>query len=83
MFSSSLVLLSCFLSSLVFARPGVSAQCPSSSCTAYDINSAKSNKSTCVRSDGTTGCVIGALWNGSILYCTPNPTRYPKYANGC
>lgn len=58
-------------------------QCPVSTCTAFDMNNPKS-KNKCIRTDGTTGCIISSIWSGNILvYCTPDIIRYPKFTNGC
>lgn len=86
-----MLFFSLFLLSFVYSLPksgsasaNISIQpCPINSCTRFDINNPKV-KGKCVRSDGTIGCIMGAIWSGNILvYCTPDTTTYPKFANGC
>ena len=84
---------SLFLFSFVYSLPssgsssgtviGSIPPCPRNSCTRFDVNNAKV-KGKCVRTDGTIGCIMGAIWSGSTLvYCTPDTITYPKFANGC
>ncbi len=50
-----------------------SITCPRATCTDYDMKSFK-EKGPC-----NGGCRIGALWGNGMVYCTPDPVRYPKY----